>query len=246
MMKSTGVVMQITAFVNDMMKSERVVALVSAFDSHMMKSKRVVALISAFVVSFLIFILVISLNESDMSRDELLKKHTNFDVQKQQKIVKPKVKKKQPRKPKKVNQPLPSIKPTDVGTDLSGSGLSFGLPSFDDANFANIADNGLLDSFANKTMDKDSVDTAPKVKRRSPIVYPELARRQGISGYVIMNVLVDEHGNVEDVQIIDSEPKDIFDLKADSTVRRWLFEPATYNGKAVKVWATQKIVFKLD
>ena len=61
-----------------------------------------------------------------------------------------------------------------------------------------------------------------------------------------MNVLINEQGNVEGVEIIESKPKDIFDLKADSTIRRWQFEPATYNGKKVKVWATQKIVFKLD
>lgn len=211
----------------------------------MMISKRVIALIAALVLSFLIFVFVITLNESDISREELLKEHANFDVQQPRKVVKPKAEKKKP-KPKKVNQPLPSIKPANVGTNLTGGGLSFGMPSFDEANFADITDNGLLDSFANQAMDKDSVDTAPKVKRRSPIVYPESARRQGISGYVMMNVLIDEHGNVEDVEIVESDPQEIFDLKADSTVRRWSFEPATYNGKAVKVWATQKIVFKLD
>jgi protein TonB len=95
-------------------------------------------------------------------------------------------------------------------------------------------------------MDKDSVDVPPRVIRRSPIVYPELARKQGISGYVTMNVLIDEEGNVEDVKVLDSEPPEIFDLKADSTIRMWKFSPASYDGKAVKVWATQRIVFKLE
>jgi len=84
------------------------------------------------------------------------------------------------------------------------------------------------------------------VIKRSPIVYPELARKQGVSGYVSMNVLIDENGNVEDVEIVDSKPTELFNLKADSTIRRWKFEPATYNGKKVKVWAMQKIVFKLN
>ncbi|HBA33842.1 MAG TPA: hypothetical protein DCZ12_06900 [Gammaproteobacteria bacterium] len=208
--------------------------------------KRLIALSIALLVPYLVFVLVISLNESDFERDKIEDKQVNFDVEKQKKIEKPKPKEKPKAKPREVQQALPSIKPTNVGSSLTGSGLSFGVPQFDEAEFADVKDASLLESNVNEAMDKSSVDTAPKVKRRSPIVYPELARRQGISGYVTMNVLIDEQGNVEDVEIIESKPRDIFDLKADSTIRRWQFEPATYNGKKVKVWATQKIVFKLD
>ena len=186
------------------------------------------------------------LNEKDFDIDKTLDKQVNFDVKKQQQIKKPKPKEKPKPKRRQQSQPLPSIKPSDLGSSMAGGGLSFGMPVFDDAQFADINDGGLLDSFANNTMDKDSVDTPPRVKKRSPIVYPELARRQGISGYVSMDVLIDEAGNVEDVTIVESKPKDIFDLKAENTIRSWKFEPATYNGKKVKVWAMQKIVFNLD
>ena len=211
-----------------------------------MIAKRFIALFVAFVVPFLIFILVISLNESKNQEETRLDKQVRFDVEKNKKIdhPKPQPKPKPKRRPK--SSDLPSIKPTDIGSNLSGNGLSFGVPQFDEANFSDINDDSLLTSIAGKAMDKDTVDTAPKVLKRSPIVYPELARQQGISGYVSMNVLIDEMGSVEDVEIIDSKPKEIFDLKADSTIRMWKFEPATYNGKKVKVWALQKIVFKLD
>ena len=208
--------------------------------------KRIVALLSALCIPFIIFNLVIGLNESDLDIKDLANKHANFDVEKQKQIKKPELKKKPQPKHRQVSQPMPAIKPANIGTSLSGSGLSFGIPQFDEAKFADISDNGLLDTFASNAMDKDSVDTAPKVLRRSPIVYPELARQQGISGYVTMNVLINENGNVDDVEILDSKPKEIFDLKADSTIRAWKFEPATYNGKKVKVWAMQKIVFKLS
>lgn len=213
----------------------------------MYKHKRIiVALLAALIVPYLIFSVVISLNEKGFENEQGDNKNSSFDVRKQSKIKKAAPKKKPKPKPKKVNQPLPSIKPTNIGSGLSDGGLSFGMPLFDEAEFADIADNGLLDSFTNNAMDKGSVDTAPRVFKRSPIVYPDLARRQGVSGYVVMNVLIDESGNVEDVDIVESEPVEIFDLKADSTIRRWKFEPATYNGKKVKVWAMQKIVFKLD
>jgi protein TonB len=197
-------------------------------------------------VPYLLFSLVIGLNEKDFDIDKAQDKPVNFDVKKQNKIKKPEPKEKPKPRRRQQNQPLPSIKPSDLGSSIAGGGLSFGMPLFDDTQFADINDGGLLDSVTNEAMDKDSVDTPPRVKKRSPIVYPELARRQGISGYVSMDVLIDEAGNVEDVEIVDSKPKDIFDLKAENTIRGWKFEPATYNGKKVKVWAMQKIVFNLD
>lgn len=209
-------------------------------------SKRIIALIVAIVVPIVLFILVVSLNESSFEQDESDDRQVSFDVKKQKQLTKPKPKPKpKPNKRESARQ-LPSIKPSDIGSSLTGSGLSFGIPQFDETEFSDIADGGLLDSMGSGPMDKDTVDTAPRVVKRSPIVYPELARRQGISGYVTMNVLINESGNVEDVEIVDSRPVEIFDLKADSTIRRWRFEPATYNGKKVKVWAMQKIVFKLD
>ncbi|MDX1810656.1 MAG: energy transducer TonB [Gammaproteobacteria bacterium] len=208
--------------------------------------KRIVALSAALVVPFFLFVVVISLNESAIDKEEKQDKQVNFDVNKQKQIKQQKPKQKPKPKRRKPSAQTPSIKPSGLGSSLSGSGLSFGIPQFDEAKFSDISDGGLLDSVAGKALDKETVDTAPKVLRRSPVVYPELARRQGISGYVTMNVLIDESGNVEDVEIIESKPEEIFDLKANDTIRRWKFEPATYNGKKVKVWAMQKIVFKLD
>jgi len=208
--------------------------------------KRIWALAAAIIVPFMIFVVVIGLNESEIDRDLAKSSGTNFDVEQKKQLKKPKPKKKEQKKRRPQSQKLPSIKPTNVGANLSGSGLSFGVPQFDETEFSDFQDHDLLAGSHDQAMDKSSVDTPPKVKKRSPIVYPELARKQGVSGFVTMNVLIDESGNVENVEIIDSKPEEIFDLKADSTIRRWKFEPATYNGKKVKVWAMQKIVFKLD
>lgn len=208
--------------------------------------KRLIAFVVALITPFIIFVVVISLNESSLEEEEQGSKQVNFDVNKQKKIKKQAPKKKPKPKRKQAAPKMPSIKPSGLGSSLSGAGLSFGIPQFDEAKFSDIDDGSLLDSVAGKAMDKDTVDTVPKVLKRSPVVYPELARRQGISGFVTMNVLIDESGNVEDVEIIESKPEEIFDLKANDTVRRWKFEPATYNGKKVKVWAMQKVVFKLN
>ncbi|MEA3513627.1 MAG: energy transducer TonB [Campylobacterota bacterium] len=208
--------------------------------------KKLLVLIVTIGVPFVIFNFVVLLNETSFEKEDKKDKKTNFNVEKKKQIQKAKPKPKPKPKPKRTNQPLPSMKPSNVGNSLGGDGLSFGMPQFSEAEFGEFKDEGLLGDMKNKTMDKDSVDSAPKVMKRSPIVYPELARKQGVSGFVLLNVLIDERGRVEDIEIIESKPKEIFDISATNTVRKWKFEPATYMGKKVKVWATQKIVFKLN
>ena len=208
--------------------------------------KKLIVLVSTFIIPYLIFNFVVILNDNDFKKEEVKKNKTKFNVEKKKEIKKTKPKLQTKPKPKRVSQTLPSIKPTNIGNSVDGSGLSFGMPQFNDAQFGEFKDDSLLGDISNKTMDKDSVDSVPRVLKRSPIVYPELARKQGASGYVLLNVLISENGRVEEVEILESKPKEIFDLVASSTVRRWKFEPATYMGKKVKVWATQKIIYKLN
>lgn len=209
-------------------------------------SIRAWSLIASIVIPFLIFIIVIGLNASDLEKVLIDGKVSNFDVSREPRIKKPEPEKKPERKQQQKQQNLPSLKPSGIDRSLSGDGLSFGTPQFDDTAFDEFVDNDLIGVKSGLAMDKSSIDTPPKIIKRSPIIYPELARKQGVSGYVSMNVLINENGNVEDVEIIESKPEEIFDLMADSTIRNWVFEPATYNGKRVKVWALQKIVFELN
>jgi protein TonB len=209
-------------------------------------SIRAWSLLASVSIPYIIFIIVIGLNQSDVEDMLFDDGVANFSVEKKSQIKKPEPKKEPEKVERKQLDRLPSIKPTDIDNSLSGSGLSFGTPQFNEADFDEFMDDDLLGVKGDSVMDKSSVDTPPKILKRSPIVYPELARKQGVSGFVAMNVLIDVNGNVEDVEIIESKPEEIFDLMADSTIRRWVFEPATYNGKRVKVWAMQKIVFELN
>lgn len=204
-----------------------------------------VSALPALLVPIVTFWLIAVLNDRDIDREELQQSVVNFDVEKHRKIQKqkPQPPKKTQRKPRPDN--TPSLKPSLNNDALALSGLSFGVPQFDETNFKGLGDQSLLDD-PSQTKKADSLDTRPKVVKRSPLVYPELARKQGISGFVVMNVLINEFGDVENVVIVDSKPEEIFDLKADSAIRQWKFEPATYNGRKVKAWALQKIAFKLQ
>jgi protein TonB len=208
--------------------------------------KRLTAGVVAVLLPYLIFSFVIKLNDSDLDLDKLRRSSTQFDVERKKSVPKPPPQQQKKQESRQQSENLPQISPADVDGSLSEFGLDFGIPAMNQTGFDELGDNDLLSGSADSPMDKGSVDVPPKVIRRTPIVYPELARQQGVSGYVTMNVLIDEEGNVEDVRIIESKPEEIFDLKADSTIRMWKFSPASYDGKTVKVWATQRIVFKLE
>lgn len=208
--------------------------------------KQPLAITAAILVPLLTFWMVVSLNDRPLDREKLDQKVVSFDVEKKKQLNKPKPKPKQEKRQRPRPQDMPSLKPSLNNDALALGGLSFGVPQFDESRFDDLADNSLLDDTGAGRKKDQTVDTKPKVVKRSPIVYPELARKQGISGYVTMNVLISETGAVEDVVIVDSKPAEIFDLKADSTIRRWTFEPATFNGRKVEAWALQKIVFKLN
>ncbi len=71
--------------------------------------------------------------------------------------------------------------------------------------------------------------------------YPEMARRMGIQGVVILKVIIDEEGNVEEIQPVDG-----FQMLVDAAieaVRQWKYTPALMEGKAIKVKATVTVRF---
>jgi len=87
----------------------------------------------------------------------------------------------------------------------------------------------------------DTYDEAPRpVKMDSPR-YPREARSRRITGIVRLLVLVDEHGKVEDAEVIESIP--VLDEAALRCVRKWRFEPGTRNGKPVPVYVVAPISF---
>jgi TonB family protein len=62
---------------------------------------------------------------------------------------------------------------------------------------------------------------------------PESARRKGITGWVEVVFTVNEKGTVDDAEVRNSSPEEVFDDAALKAVRAWRFEPATKDGKPV-------------
>lgn len=77
--------------------------------------------------------------------------------------------------------------------------------------------------------------------------YPPAAARDGISGWVLLRFTIDETGGVTDVEVIDSEPRRVFDQEARRALLRWKYKPKIVDGKAVRQpGQTVQLDFNLD
>lgn len=78
-----------------------------------------------------------------------------------------------------------------------------------------------------------------------PPVYPQLARRRGQEGRVIVRVVVDTSGHAASVVVEESSGHSLLDQAASTAVRGWLFEPARLGGVAVTGEALVPVIFSL-
>jgi protein TonB len=125
------------------------------------------------------------------------------------------------------------------------SGIDMGALGLDDGQERSLNDS-LLGKTGNAVMTADLVDIPPKPVTRGTFKYPPVAKKNGVKGYVVLSVLVEKDGSVNQVQVLESNPSGIFDAAAMQGMRAWHFEPAKYKGDTVKVWAKQKIRFDLS
>ena len=86
----------------------------------------------------------------------------------------------------------------------------------------------------------------PLFKQNAPPDYPLRARRMGYEGLVMLKVLVDVNGRVDDLEVVGSSGYAILDKAASASVKKWMFEPGTEGGKKKKMWVKIPIRFELE
>lgn len=119
------------------------------------------------------------------------------------------------------------------GTGAAGSG-DFALPTFD----VNQTDLGGLDIF-----ELGDVDSAPTPRSKIEFSYPSAAKRKGIKGVVKIEYIVNAKGHVENITIIES-PSRILSDATSNAIKRARFEPASKDGRPVKVRMRAAIPYK--
>jgi protein TonB len=83
---------------------------------------------------------------------------------------------------------------------------------------------------------------AKLIQKVEPI-YPELAIKARITGRVILQVTVDEDGNVASIQVLQGHP--LLEGAAVSAVKQWKYAPTILNGEPVPVTANVTVIFVL-
>jgi TonB family protein len=77
-------------------------------------------------------------------------------------------------------------------------------------------------------INRGNFQDAELIKRVEP-VYPELAKRARVQGQVVMQVTIDEEGNVTDVKVLKGPP--LLSGAAIAAVKQWKYRPALMNGE---------------
>lgn len=204
--------------------------------------KATYGLLSMVFGSALVFFTVVMINRyADGPKANEVEAAAKIDFEKKEK-PKPKKVVEQKRPPPQKPARRPPTPLTGLNSDLAG--LDLGLPGFSSDDLGDLSGD-LLGGADDVVMTDDSVDEAPRPTVTPPMTYPPRAKAKGIQGYVLMSLLISPTGDVERVKVLEANPAGVFDDTAVAGVKNWKFEPATYQGEAVRVWARQRVRFDL-
>ena len=76
-------------------------------------------------------------------------------------------------------------------------------------------------------------------------VYPEIAQEAGIEGTVVVQVFVDKKGRVKDTLVLKGIPNTGLDEAAVTAIKKTRFRPAKQRERAVGVWISIPVHFRL-
>ncbi|MHB2149714.1 energy transducer TonB [Calditrichota bacterium LG25] len=88
-----------------------------------------------------------------------------------------------------------------------------------------------------------AVSQKPKPVKQVKPIYPDLARKAGVEGTVVVRILIDTKGNVEKAEIFKSIP--MLDEAALAAAKQFKFIPGKQRDKNVKVWMAIPFIFRL-
>jgi protein TonB len=118
---------------------------------------------------------------------------------------------------------------------------------------ASISKDVLEDAIPEEGIEVASVPPAHPLREARPMYlknprphYPRLARRRAYQGTVVLEVLVDQYGNVSDLRVWKSSGYQILDSSAMNAVRSWLFEPGMRGNEKVAMWVRIPVRFQLE
>ncbi len=94
--------------------------------------------------------------------------------------------------------------------------------------------------------DSSQVDSLPHPKTPISPVFPLRARRDGVSGSVLLEFVVDATGAPRDIRVLSATPPGYFEQAALHAIAHTTFDPASQNASPVPCRVTLPLVFQLQ
>jgi len=85
--------------------------------------------------------------------------------------------------------------------------------------------------------------TPPVLRTRVEPAYPAAARKAGLGGDVVLQVVVERDGTIGSVFAVQEGPLGLTTAATDA-VRRWVYEPARLDGRPIAVMKTVRVRFQ--
>ena len=159
-----------------------------------------------------------------------LKKETDIETRERRKPPKPEPPKQQPPPKMKIDTPPPDSPPTP-----------FQMPRLDLE--SNVSGGPFVGSYVGGSGAAYG-ELTPMI-RLTP-QYPRDALRDGISGWVEFEIVVNPDGTVKSARPIRSQPRGVFEAAAMQSILKWKFRPKIVDGKPQETKGTQKLEFNLE
>ncbi len=88
-------------------------------------------------------------------------------------------------------------------------------------------------------------DKPPVPIKQAKPVYPDIARKAGLQGTVIVKLWIDKEGKVKRAEILKSD-SDVFNQPAIDAAMQFVFTPALQRDRPVPVWLSMPFRFRLE
>ena len=92
----------------------------------------------------------------------------------------------------------------------------------------------------------DHVDQRPSIARRVSPEYPLKARRMGVEGNVMVQLIVDKNGQPQTCSVLSAAPEGYFEAAALEAAARMRFIPGKIQGQPVNTMIVLPFTFRLQ
>ncbi|MBT80850.1 MAG: energy transducer TonB [Alteromonadaceae bacterium] len=185
----------------------------------------IVSILLGALVAFGLFVVMAKLIENSARPADEVPEAPVIDIVMQEPDDETQTRTRKPPPPPPPPQQPPKVQPVEPeAAEPNTDGFSLAIPSVDTGGVG-------VDIGSVGAMQRDG-DATPIV--RIDPKYPPDAARDGREGWVKLQFTINEQGGVDDISVIDADPKRIFDREARRALSKWKYKPKIVDGKAVK------------